>query len=185
MGEVKLITVIPIDLAMQFIDVKRLAEIDTMPQLHPTLKQAIRDSIRENVGYDSEPIAALSRYNNTPSELKSVGTSISEYIPTKPGSTLWELHMPDDMVISVSFPDLLSYNHILEDADEDMAEMLMEEFKSKIRVGYIEEEDVISFIPFIDLKRCKFFAQIDQSWGIGDFTVPGVEKVKLTDMHVF
>lgn len=185
---VKLITVIPRDLAIEFIDVKRLSSLDTMPQIHPAIKSTIRDAIREYVGYDNEPIAGLSRFNNTPSELKSVGTSISEYIPTKPGSTLWELNMPEDMVISVSFTDLLTYNSMvagIPEGDDLSLEITLEDFKGKISIGYVEGEDVISFIPFIDLNRCKFFALIDQSWGIGDFTVPGVEQIKLTNLHVF
>jgi hypothetical protein len=189
MGEIKLITVIPRDLAIQFIDVKRISNtLDTIPQVDKVLKNAIKECIKENIGYDNEPIAGLSRYNNTASELKVVGTSISSYIPTKPGSTLWELHMPDDMVMSMPFTELLSYNQQIKEidpSDQDMIDMIVEDFKSRIKLGYVEEDDVISFIPFIDLKRCKFFALIDQSWSIGDFSVPGVEQVKLTNMHMF
>lgn len=188
MAMIKLITVIPRELAIRFIDVKRIDSLDTMPQIHDAIKDAIREAIREYTGYDNEPIAGLSRFNNTPGELQRVGTSISEYLPTKPGSTLWELYMPEDMVISVNFTDLLSYNKMVLDAppnDEWIITTIIEDFKDKIVPGYSEGEDVISFIPFIDLNRCKFYALIDQSWGIEELSIPGVEQVKLTNLIVF
>lgn len=183
----QLTTVLPIELAQEFIHIKRVKDLDTMPHINKHVKRAISQFIKDNIGYDTEqPIAALSRFNNQPGELKTVGTSVADFIPTKSGSTLWQLTMPEDMAVSIAFTDLVTFSNLLDSEDDsDLIESYVEEFMQTIKLGFLDDEDVISFIPFIDLSRCTFFALVNPSWGIGNFTVPGVEQVKLTSMDVF
>jgi hypothetical protein len=184
---IKMITVLSRDKAIEFIATRRVTGLDTMPQIHKKIKEGIRNYIRDNVGYDDVPIASLSKLNGFPGELKSVGTGISDYIPTKAGTVLFELHMPEDMVVSVSFGDLLAYSKLIGEAGSvDEQDMHLSEFLERIQTGYTDDEDdVISFIPFIDQSKCKFFALIDQSWDIGGFSVPGADEVKLANMEMF
>jgi hypothetical protein len=190
-GVVKLIVAVEEEKARALISECRLSDLDTMPSLHHKIKDIIRECIADNIGYNNTPIAGLSRYNGEPSDLKTVGTNLNEFLPINPnnGSTvLFELQMPQDMVVSVSYEKLLFYsNHVRNAIDDDDASLYLEEFSEGLQLGYSESEDeeMISFIPFIDLKRCKFYARINPSWDISDFNVPGVEQIRLNQMEIF
>lgn len=183
---VQLVAVIPKEIFDKFVQNKRVDSLDTMPQLSANVKAVIREFMSDNVGYDKDPIACLSKYNGVPTDIQTVGYHVSEILPTKTGSTLWQMQMPEDMVISVGVEDLLSYSHMMRDVEDDFElEILGEDFKNLLSIGYSESPDVVSFLPFIDLNKCKQFAAIDESWDLSRIEVPGVEKVKLVNMNVF
>jgi hypothetical protein len=167
---------------------KKLEGFDNMQHIHHRIKDAIRQFMRDNVGYDKVPIAALSRYNNDSGEISKVQHNIREHIPTLAGYVLFELHMPEDMIISVSAENLIIYTEILQNSgNESLNDIYMEEFKDCMHLGYPTDkgEDIVSFIPFIDASRCKFFAHIDRSWNISELDMPGMEQIHLANMSMF
>src|SRR5690554_4011956 len=98
--QIQVITSIPQDLAVTFITEKKMEGLDTMPHLHSGIKSCVKKFVQDNIGYESYPIACISRYNGISGELKGIGANVSEFIPTKAGSSLWQLQMPEDMVVS-------------------------------------------------------------------------------------
>jgi hypothetical protein len=184
---IKIMTALTKEQTESFIIKKKIEGFDNMPHIHSRIKDAIRTYMQDNVGYDQVPLAALSRYNNSAGEILNVKTAVSDYIPTLAGSVLFELHMPEDMIVSVGAEDLITYTNLIKDSNNDeLIEIYMEEFKDHINLGYLTgEADIVSFIPFIDLNRCKFFAHIDRSWNISELDIPGVEQLRLANMSMF
>ena len=183
---IQVITVIPKEIAERLREEKRVEGLDTIPHIASEVKRVVQEFIRDNVGYDKTPIAALSKLDGMPGELEKVGLKAKYVIPTLPGTTLWQLSMPEDMVVSVSYKDLLFFsNEFKKVGDEEEKQILSDEFKERLSVGYLDDDDVMSFIPFIDLNRCSLMAFIDRSWGIGEFSVPGVKEIKLVNLDMF
>ena len=49
-----------------------------------------------------------------------------------------------------------------------------------------DEDDVISFIPFLDYKRCKFYATFTPSFEQDrNFNIPGLDKINLRELRSF
>lgn len=183
---VRLTAVIPRNMLDIFLEKKRLDALDTMPTLHPRVKDAIRKIVHNYTGYSNEPVACISRYNGVSGEIKNIGVNVRQVLKTSPGTTMWELRMPSDMAVSIKFNELLEISSSMTAADEEIElEMLEEQLTDCIIEGYLEDDDVVSFIPFIDFSRCEFYAKIDSSWGFDPLVVPGVEQVKLVDMNIF
>jgi hypothetical protein len=191
MGQlVKVIVVLDYEQTREFISTKKMDGVDTLPEMHPRIKNCVKQFIADNTGYDNVPIAGLSQYNGNPGELKKIdGANVNEFFPLRSNNVLWELHMPDDMACSVSFADLLNYSRFVEEAEDEFEiEGYLEDFNSKISLGYPKDsdEDMLSFIPFIDLNKCKFYGLVSQTWGISEgLNVPGVEQVPMKTLNLF
>lgn len=184
--QIQLVVVVPKDKYPILVEQKRLDAVDTMPKLHPAAKKVIRDFVKGYTGFEKDPIACLSRFHGRPGAISHVQLRVREVLTTTPGTTMWELHMPDDMVVSVNFNMLTSISsQMWECEDEMMLEFMQEDLQEQLVKGYLEDDDVVSFIPFIDLKRCRFVAKVDNAWGMENLSVPGVEQVKLFDINIF
>lgn len=188
---VKILVVMTKKETEDFLAKKRLKGVDTMPHIDMKVKETIRKYISENIGYDDLPIAGLSKHNGVPSELRVVGASLNEYIPLDPkgaGAVLYELHVPRDLVVSIAYDKLLEYSNLIAATEDDfIKDLYLEEFYDLLQLGYVEDgaDEMISFLPFIDMNRCKFFASLTPSWDIDDVNIPGAERVKLNTMNLF
>lgn len=188
MDIVKLIIVMTKQQAESLLFNKRVESIDSMPHIDPKVKQVIRDYMEENVGYSNTPIAGLSKWNGEPSDLREVQTNVGDYIKLQKDNVMFELHVPRDLVISVNFEDLINISTQVSRSTRDFeVEFYLDELKDRLHVGYSENdaEDLISFVPFVDLRTCKLFALINPTWDIGDYDIPGLEQVNLRDMNLF
>lgn len=184
--QIQLIAVIPKTRLKDFVDRKKLESLDSMPMIDPRAKSVIQNFIQNYTGYDKLPIACLSRFNGNPGSIEKIGTQVGQILTTSTGSTLWELQMPDDMVVSINFSDLMTKsNEFSEATSEDEIEMLTEDLEDLLVKGYLADDDVISFIPFLDYNRCKIAAVIDNSWGTQKLNLPGIEQVKLFNLNNF
>lgn len=185
MAIIKLVVVIPHSSFAEFKEKKRLEAVDTMPNIHPSARAAIKAFIQTNTGYVNEPIACLSRFRGGPGTISNVKIDVREVLTTSPGTTLWELHMPDDMLVSVTHEDLMRISSAMhKETNPNMLELLSEDLQDLLHPGVIDGEEVISFIPFIDFSKCKAVAKIDNYWGMEDLNI-GIEQVRLFGVNVF
>lgn len=181
-----MITIVPRDKAQEFITTGRIGNYNTIPQVNKELIQVIKSFIHKNVGYDNLPVACLSKAEGVEGSLSEIGIGVNDYIPVSSSTILFELQMPEDMVVSVPFEDLLNVSAELNKCKEDWEkEIFLEEFTDKLAKGIVPGENIISFIPFIDLKRCKFFAMINENWGVDNLNIPGLKEIKLNNLSVF
>lgn len=185
---VKMITVLEMEQAEQLKNNKRLVGVDTMPQLDSRIKEFIRKYITKTVGYQDAPIAGLSKFEGSPADLKKVGTGAADFISGKSGSVFLEVHMPSDMIVSVPYSVLLESSSAIKRADDEFeVEMILEDLEEHMMVGFPsgEAEEAISFISFIDVRKCKFLYVVGKDWETEEFNIPGVEKITPANMNYF
>ena len=189
MRTVRMVTAIPKALAMELREKKRIINFNTLPQLHPKLIDSIKKYFEEVVGYHDSPIACLSRVGHKDSTIKSIGASVCDFIPVKANdSVVLELNMPEDCIVSIGYEDLLNFSRDLTDCNGDrVAENdTLAYFLNFLSVGLGDGcSDTISFVPFIEMEKCQFFAILDKSFGLADFSLRGVEKVSLHELNTF
>jgi hypothetical protein len=185
---VNILTVVPSDSFPKLLADKKLANLDLIPLIHSAIKRAISEYLHKKSGVQvGIPLATLSNVTSGRIKLEEVGTGIGDYLPLRTGSTIWELEVKDDIMASIPYQKLLSYNQEFSETPEDLHEELIDMFKDELTLGPLKgEQDVISFIPFIGLNHCRYVAALDSKWETKLLEVPGVKQVKLTSFnHIF
>lgn len=184
---VRMVTAVPQKLAQQLTKSKRITNYNTLPQVDERVMECIRTELAEKVGYENSPIACLSKLNHIETSLKTAGTNISYYIPVKAeDSVIFELKMPKDCVISIEYKSLLEYSKRIKESDIFDEELILDDLKEELQLGLADElEDAISFIPFIELEKCQFFALLTSAFNTSRFDLEGVEKVDLRKLTSF
>lgn len=186
---VQLVTAVPIELALQLTKTKRIQDYNVLGQIHPKAIKRIKENLGKKVGYENLPIACLSKVECVDSTIKSVGESINHYLPVKAhNSVILQLKMPKDSMLSMEYNDLLEYSNDLADADGDPEE---EEFilgliDDALQQGVASDlKTAISFIAFLDLEKCQFFATLNSAFRAEKLELEGVEQIDLRKLSTF
>lgn len=185
MARVSMLTVIPIGLAKELCTQRRVKEYNSLPQLNKRIHNAIREYMSENVGYSDLPMACFGKPEN--GTLDSV-ESVTNILPiNSKESLLFLLEMPDDMIVSVGFDDLLNASHDADACnDEEELEYILEDFKDLLCTGVTDDaKNRMIFIPFLDLSRCRFFAKLDDTFGTEELVLPGIERMDIRKLTSF
>lgn len=160
-----MLTIVPNRYVHDFKEKGRISNFNTLPQLHPKAMEVIRDFVKENVGYDNLPLASLKCAMTGSLD----GVDLQEYLSINAhDSVLFQLEVPEDMIVSVDYDTLLQYSENMKNSMDDF-QMLMEQemLTEELFVGIANDsEGMISFIPFLDYDRCKFFARLDKNFKI-------------------
>jgi hypothetical protein len=188
MSEVRVMASVSVADAHLLAKEKRLYGIISMPVLDQRVIETVHKFMNKKVGfYENVPVTVLSKFNGKPAEISNVSTGIDEVFPVKSGAVLLDMGLPEDSIVSVSVPCLFSLNSKIKEATSaEEAEIYLEELTENLKVGDLQDEDdVISFAPYIDLNKCKFFALLTPSWDVGSMQLPGVQQVKLSHIDLF
>lgn len=180
---VDIITIVPETIAKQLEQKQRVTGYFALQQIHPEIVKTIRGFMTDNVGYEDLPIAGLSSMKKGITK-----TKLAEYLPiASKKSVLFKLCIDEDSVISVSYPALLEASSDAEEAgDPSLVEAIVDSFRDQLYVGVSNDEEQISFIPFLDYKKCKYYARINQDLETSsDFTLPGIQQVTLRELTSF
>lgn len=191
MSRITMLTAIPTNLVMELQHKRRLEEYNTIPQLCPEALSVIKEFMTDNVGYAKLPIACLTEPNAKLGIAAEVdGQEFSAVIPANyKESILFQLEMPDDMVVSITYSDLINLSTAMREAkDPDLQELLREQLWDKLYVGVPDTaedgEALVSFIPFLDYDKCKFCAKFDSDFGTGSMSATG-SSVRLKELTSF
>jgi len=186
---VNMYTVVPIELAMDLKEKRRIKDYNTLPQLNTAILDAVREYMTENVGFSELPMACLS-LNRRASAMDS--TELFQYLPiNNRENVLFRLKVPEDMVITVSYDILLSMSKSADECgnDPDEIEIIKEDFKDLLILGdggYMDsDEEAISFIPFLDYNCCEFYAKFDENFHTSELEIPGIKKFSLAKLSAF
>lgn len=183
MSKVSMLTVIPHNKAAELLQSKSLHEFNTMPQIDPRVRQAIRDFMSENVGYSELPIACFGKSDDSQ---KISADDIMHVIPMNNSDIIFQLDMPADMVVSVDFNSLMqASNDIKSASDADDIEFVLEEFRDELHLGISPSSTSVIFIPFLDLDRCRFYAKINNDFGMDDIDFPSIERMDVRKITSF
>lgn len=181
---ITMLTVVPTELATDLCEKRKVKSYNTLPQLHPAVLESVREFMTENVGYSDLPMACLNVNSKSRAE-----SNVFEAIPTNHHeSVLFQLDMPDDMIVSIdrgTLMDLSGEAYDCEDSPDDL-EMIKDDLKEQLVVGEIPDvEEVISFIPFLEYSRCKLYAKFDKNFKPIELDLPGLEKIPLARLSAF
>lgn len=190
MGDlVNMYTVVPIELAAALKEKKKVKDYNTLPQLNSNILDVVREFMTDNVGFSDLPMACLSVSKKV---VRMDSTELFHYLPANNKSNvLFQLQMPNDMIVTVSYDELLNASQSANEAEGDdfELELIKEEFKENLFLGecdYLDMDDeVISFIPFLAYDYCKFYAKFDENFETGEFDIPGIEKISLAKLSAF
>lgn len=186
---VNMYTVVPIELAADLKEKKKVKDYNTLPQINPEILDEVREFMTDNVGFSDLPMACLSLSKKV---ARMDTTELFHYLPANnKDSVLFQLQMPNDMIVTVSFDELLRASKEADEAagDEFELDIVKEEFRDSLSLGeccYSDSDDeMISFIPFLDYNYCKFYAKFDENFETGEFDIPGIEKISLARLSAF
>ena len=162
---VTMLTIVPNKYAKDLKESGRINNFSTLPQIHPIAMEVIRNFVSENIGYDNLPLASL-KCATTGS---LAGVEFSEYLSVNSkDSVLFQLEIPEDMIVSINYDTLLRCSANMKHAtDSFQLEMEKDLLESELTVGIADDSDgIISFIPFLDYDKCKFFARLDTNFKV-------------------
>ena len=189
MGKVTMLTIIPKELAMDLNQKKRVKDYNTLPQLNKSVLETIRKFFEDKVGYTDLPMACLMQPRDKNGKVL-LQTDFADYLPVNnKESVLFLLEMPEDTVVSIDYSELLEASDAMNDCgdDEGMLEFLQSELTEKLEVGVdFDNNNIISFIPFLDYSRCKFFAAFNSEFELDEsLDLPGLSPLNLRELTSF
>jgi hypothetical protein len=189
MGEiVNMYTVVPVALANDLREKRRIKNYNTLKQLDTNILDAVREFMTDHVGFSYLPIACLS-LNKRASAMDS--TELFHYLPANnKENVLFQLQMPSDMIVTVAYEELLSASRAAKECvDSEDVEIVKEDLKELLVIGEGDpadaDEEVISFIPFLDYTYCKFYAKFDDNFETSELDMPGIKKLSLARLSAF
>lgn len=187
--KIKMLTVVPANLATELAQKKKIKDYNTLPQINKTVLRLVKECMVERVGYHNLPMACLSSVKNANGKPID-GEDIFTYIPlNSKDSVIFQLEMPDDMLLSISFSDLLNISAEadgMDTSDEMELEYLKDELGDKMILGFDDGmEDPISFIPFLAFDRCQFYAKLDNDFKTKDLKITGIPETNLRELSSF
>lgn len=185
MKKVKMLTVIPSNLAQELSEKKKIKDYNTLPQLNDWILSAVREYMIEKVGYPNLPMACLSSVH---SKGDIDGEDILSILPANSkDSVIFQLEMPEDMIVSIGFSELLEISNESNDAADPMElEFLKERLYDALQLGFDETTvDQISFIPFLAFDRCSFYAKLDTNFQASDLHLTGLREMRVKELASF
>lgn len=190
MKRVTMLTAVPSNLALELCNKKRIKDYNTLPQLNQQVLELIRECMVQRVGYSNLPMACLSQAKSSDGHAVT-GDDILTYLPVNSKtSVIFQLEMPEDMIISIDFGELLEVSQMADEMTNPPTEMerdiLRMTLEDKLFLGMNPEiGDPISFIPFLDLARCRFYAKFNDNFETEELNLPGIEKMSLIELTSF
>lgn len=188
MANTTMLTVIPKSIAECLSGQIRIKDYNNLPQLRREVLEVIKEFIADEVGYESIPIAGLCQHTNSAGKVM-IKKDFTEYIPVNAkDSVLLILEIPEDQIVSVNYQELLDISEAFANADGDASEVeyLRELLWENLSLGGSSDSNVISFIPFLDYKKCKYFAVFNsQLEADKSFNIPGLDKIPMRELTSF
>ena len=189
MGKSTMLTVVPKDKAVSLVQSGALVNFNNLPNLNDEVLSTIKDFFAEKVGYANLPLACLRQVKDSSGNLV-LTKDFMNYLPVNSKeSVLFILEMPSDLIVSIDYSVLLDISAAMTDAsgDSDAIQLFKEDLIDQLRLGVTESrDDMISFIPFLDKGRCKFFAAFNQNFEPdSSLDIPGMSKLSLHELTAF
>lgn len=184
--KIKMLTVVPSSLATELVQKKKIADYNTLPQVNELVLRLIKEYMSNRVGYSNLPMACLSSVRANGVD----GEDIFSYLPlNSKDSVIFQLEMPDDMLVSIQFKDLLSISTSASavSADNEIElEYLRDLLESYLVLGFDGSmEDPISFIPFLAFDRCQLYVKLDEDFKMQDLKLSGLPEKDLRELTSF
>ena len=184
MNKVKMLTVVPTTLAVQLMQKKRITDYNTLPQINKDVMRVIKEIMAQRVGYENLPMACLS---GIPNSTEVSGESVLSVLPMNSrNSVIFQLEMPEDMILSISFSTLLDISNEINDPQSSEIDFLCQDLEDAMVLGFDSSlDDPVSFVPFLALDKCKCLVQITDEIKDEDLHMDAVTEVSLRALTSF
>lgn len=188
MNTVTILTIVPASIAKKLEEKQRVTDYNTLPQLHEQVLVTIQKFMAEKVGYSSLPIACLSMPQiKAGSGVKAGNEDWVGYIPaSSQKNVIFQLEMPSDMIVSINYQFLLDASSFY-NSTNDLEEMsfMSDILYDELCLGISSEENQISFIPFLEYNKCKFYAKLDGNFSNSGVNGENIANVQLRELSSF
>lgn len=188
MATVTMLTIVPRSIADGLAANTRVENFNNLPQLRKEVLEVLKEYVQQEIGFESVPLAGLCQRRDQRGNLM-IKTDFAEYIPVNAkDSILLMLEIPEDQIISIDYKTLLDISASFDDTNGDAYEIeyLKDTLRDAISLGPSTKGNSISFIPFLDRKKCKYFATFNsQLEADKTLTIPGVNKIPMQELTTF
>lgn len=187
MNKVKMLTVVPTTLAVQLMQKKRITDYNTLPQVNKDIMRVIKEIMAQRVGYENLPMACLS---GIPNSTEISGENVLSILPmNSQNSVIFQLEMPEDMILSIPFSTLLDISNQANEINDPQSsefDFLCQDLEDNMVLGYDASlDDPISFVPFLALDKCKCLVQITDEIKDEDLHMDAVTETSLRALTSF
>ncbi len=189
MANVTMLTIVPRSIADGLAANTRVENFNNLPQLRKEVLEVLKEYVQQEIGFESVPLAGLCQRRDPKNGNLMIKTDFAEYIPVNAkDSILLMLEIPEDQIISINYKTLLDISASFDDTNGDAYEIeyLKDTLRDAISLGPSTTGNYISFIPFLDRKKCKYFATFNSQLEADQtLTIPGVNKIPMQELTTF
>lgn len=119
-----------------------------------------------------------------------VGESVLSVLPMNSrNSVIFQLEMPEDMILSISFSTLLDISNQANEINDPQSsefDFLCQDLEDAMVLGFDSSlDDPVSFVPFLALDKCKCLVQITDEIKDEDLHMDAVTEVSLRALTSF
>lgn len=186
---VTMLTIVPKAVVEGLVGNSRVENFNNLPQLRKEVLAVLKEFVQQEIGFESVPLAGLCQIKDPTNGKLLIKKDFAEYIPVNArDSILLMLEIPEDQIVSINYKTLLDISASFDEAngDEYEIEYLKENLRDSLVLGPSTGSNDISFIPFLDRKKCKYFAAFNsQLEADKSFVIPGVDKIPLRELTTF
>lgn len=189
MRKISVITAVNMEQAKELQSKGRIGDFNSLPQINKETIKVVKNFLNEQVGYEELPIACFCTLR-TIKDGTINGDDIMQYLPiNSKDSVIFQLEMPEDMIVSVRYKDFLRLSCDMDNAmDSTDLEFAKEELEELLFVGFKADnsDKYLSFIPFLDYDKCKFYAVLNSDFSTNSkFRLGNLEQVNLSTLTSF
>lgn len=189
MQKISVITAVSMKQARELQSKGRIGDFNTLPQINSDAIRVVKKFLNEQVGYEELPIACFCTLR-TIKDGTINGNDIMQYLPiNSKDSVIFQLEMPEDMIVSVKYDDFLRLSRDMDNALDSMdLDFAKEELEELLFVGFKTDNSgkYLSFIPFLDYDKCKFYAVLNADFSTNSkFRLGNLEQVNLSTLTSF
>ncbi|GAA0101718.1 hypothetical protein UT300012_24330 [Paraclostridium bifermentans] len=165
--------------------------------IEPKLKEVLMERLKETTSIEEGVIMCVHTVDGETVSLPEHYSDMTEFLYVENETLVLEIKVDDDMILSMPFDTLINFrNRIEAEEDPELLDLIYKDFKDSLMPGKIdpivwqekyddyEMDNIISFIPAIDIKCCKMFVRLNKDWENEDFSLGNVPQLKLKRMEL-
>ena len=192
----RLMTTLSINDALKLVNEKEISESDLNP-IELKLKEVLMDKFEDTTSIREGVIMCVHTIEGETVSLPEHYSDMTEYLYITDETLVLEMKVEDDLTLSIPFDILVDFrNRIEKTEDPELLDLVYQEFKENLTPGKIdlsvwqekyedyEIENIITFIPAIDISYCKMFVKLDRNWDNEDYSLGNVPQLKLRRMEL-